>query len=60
MEAIHALQPVIMLLLVGVVAVTLMHKHKLNVSFARFVKLAAPFGVAQIALAILYLVLFVQ
>jgi Na+/H+ antiporter NhaD/arsenite permease-like protein len=42
-----------------VVAVTVMHKYDLNVSFARFVKLAAPFAAIHIVLAIVYLVLFV-
>ena len=42
-----------------VVAVTVMHKYKLNVSFARFVKLAAPFAALHIVLAILYVVFFV-
>ena len=41
-----------------VVAVTLMHKHGLNISFARFVKLALPFALVQIALGVVY-VLFV-
>ena len=39
------------------VAVTIMHKHHLPVSFARFVKLAIPFAVAQIALALAYVLL---
>ena len=34
-----------------------MHKHHLPVSFARFVKLAIPFAVAQIALALAYVLL---
>jgi len=41
-----------------VVAVTLMHKYGLSMSFMRFVRLAAGFAVLQIALAVLY-VLFV-
>ncbi|MBW2522689.1 MAG: hypothetical protein JRI23_00875 [Deltaproteobacteria bacterium] len=43
-----------------VVAVTIMHKHALGVSFARFVRLALPFAAVQIALAIGYVLLFVQ
>jgi Na+/H+ antiporter NhaD/arsenite permease-like protein len=42
-----------------VVAVTVMHKHGLKVSFAGFVRLAAPFAVVHVGLAILYVVLFV-
>ena len=41
-----------------VVAVTMMHKLGLPVSFARFVRMALPYAVMQIALAVLY-VLFV-
>ncbi len=40
------------------VAVTIIHKNKLPMSFASFVKLAVPFAIAQLALAALY-VLFV-
>lgn len=40
------------------VAVTIMHKHNLKVSFAKFVALAFPFAIIHIALATLY-VLFV-
>lgn len=43
-----------------VVAVTVMHKHGLPVSFGRFVKLAVPFAVMHIVLAIGYVVLFVR
>ncbi len=43
-----------------VVAVTVMLKYELEISFARFVKLAVPFAVVQIVLAIAYLVLFVS
>lgn len=43
-----------------VVAVTVMHKHDLPVSFGRFVKLAVPFAVMHIVLAIGYVVLFVR
>ncbi len=38
------------------VAVTIMHKHDLRVSFGRFVKLALPFAVLHIVLAIAYVV----
>ena len=40
------------------VAVTIMHKHKLPISFARFVKIAIPYALVQIVLALAY-VLFV-
>lgn len=40
------------------VAVTIMHKHKVPMSFAGFVKVAVPYALVQIALAVLY-VLFV-
>lgn len=40
------------------VAVTIMHKHDLPMSFVSFVKAAIPYAIVQIALAILY-VLFV-
>lgn len=40
------------------VAATIIHRHKLPLSFASFVKLAAPFAVLQIVIAVLY-VLFV-
>ncbi|MEZ4439038.1 MAG: SLC13 family permease [Polyangiaceae bacterium] len=43
-----------------VVAVTVMHKHGLRVSFGQFVKLAAPFALVHILLAIGYVVLFVR
>lgn len=36
------------------VAVTIMHKHKLKLSFADFVKLALPFAAVQIVLATFY------
>jgi Na+/H+ antiporter NhaD/arsenite permease-like protein len=42
-----------------VVAVTIMHKQSLEISFARFVKLALPFAAMQIVLAIGYVVLFI-
>ncbi len=41
-----------------VVAVTVMHKHNLGVSFARFVRMAIPFALLQIALAVVYVVVF--
>ena len=40
------------------VAVTIMHKHKLPLSFMGFVKNAAPFAAIQIILAILYVIAF--
>jgi Na+/H+ antiporter NhaD/arsenite permease-like protein len=40
------------------VAVTIMHKHKLPLSFAGFVTKAIPFAIIQIILAILYVVVF--
>ncbi|MCP4195347.1 MAG: hypothetical protein GY768_32505 [Planctomycetaceae bacterium] len=36
------------------VAVTIMHKHDLPMSFAKFVKIAIPFATLQIALATIY------
>jgi Na+/H+ antiporter NhaD/arsenite permease-like protein len=42
-----------------VVAVTIMHKHELGMGFGRFVRLALPFAVIQIVLAIVYVVVFV-
>ena len=39
------------------VAVTIMHKHKLPMSFAGFVKAAAIYAVMQIALALVYVLL---
>jgi Na+/H+ antiporter NhaD/arsenite permease-like protein len=42
-----------------VVAVTVMHKYGLEVSFIRFVKLAAPFALLHIVLAVLYLLIAV-
>ena len=41
-----------------VVAVTLMQKHKLGVSFGKFVKTALPFAVVQISLAVVFVLLF--
>ncbi|MCZ6794625.1 MAG: SLC13 family permease [Planctomycetota bacterium] len=40
------------------VAVTIIHKYKLPLSFARFVKIALPFALMQIALATVYVLLF--
>jgi Na+/H+ antiporter NhaD/arsenite permease-like protein len=42
------------------VAVTIMHKNDLAVSFGRFVKLAIPFAALQIALATLYVLLVLR
>jgi Na+/H+ antiporter NhaD/arsenite permease-like protein len=42
------------------VAVTIIHKHKLHLSFGMFVKLAAPFAVVQIILATIYVLLFLR
>jgi len=39
------------------VAVTVMHKHDVKISFIRFVKLATPFAAVQIAAAVIYLLL---
>ena len=39
------------------VAVTVMHKHNVPISFVRFVKLALPFAAIQIAAAVVYLLL---
>jgi Na+/H+ antiporter NhaD/arsenite permease-like protein len=43
-----------------VVAVTVMHRQGIKLSFAGFVKLAVPFAVVQIVLAVGYLVLFIR
>jgi Na+/H+ antiporter NhaD/arsenite permease-like protein len=43
-----------------VVAVTVMHRQGLKISFAGFVRLAWPFAVVQIVLAVAYLLLFVR
>jgi len=40
------------------VAVTIIHKHNLKLSFAGFVKVAVPFAIAQIVIAVLYVWLF--
>ncbi len=42
------------------VAVTIIHKHKLPLTFVAFVKAAIPFAVAQIALATIYVLLFLR
>ena len=42
------------------VAVTIMHKHKLAMSFAKFVKTAAVYAVVQILLALVYVLLFLR
>ena len=42
------------------VAVTIMHKHHLEVSFARFVALAAPYAAVHILLAIAYVLVFLR
>ena len=42
------------------VAVTIMHKHELSVSFAKFIKLAVPYAVIQIGLAVGYVLLFLK
>ncbi len=42
------------------VAVTIIHKNGLTMSFARFVKLAIPFAAMQIALATTYVLIFLQ
>ena len=42
------------------VAVTIMHKHRLEVSFARFVVLAAPYAAVHIVLAIAYVLIFLR
>lgn len=40
------------------VAVTIMHKNGIKMSFARFVKVAIPFAIVQILLALAYVLLF--
>ena len=42
------------------VAVTIMHKHGLSMSFGRFVKLSAVYAVVQIVLALLYVMLLIR
>ncbi|MBW2464743.1 MAG: hypothetical protein JRH11_24050, partial [Deltaproteobacteria bacterium] len=40
-----------------VVAVTLMHKYEVPLSFMRFVRLAFPYAVVQLVLAVIYVLL---
>ena len=42
------------------VAVTIIHKHNLHMSFVAFVKSAIPFAIAQIGLAMVYVLLFLR
>ncbi|MCA9797774.1 MAG: hypothetical protein KC910_38465, partial [Candidatus Eremiobacteraeota bacterium] len=42
------------------VAVTIIHKNKLPMTFGGFVKLAAPYAAAQIALATVYVLVFLR
>ena len=42
------------------VAVTIIHKHKLPLSFAGFVKAAVPFAIVQIVLATAYVLMFLR
>ena len=42
------------------VAVTIIHKHKLKLSFTGFVKAAIPYAVLQISLAIVYVLVFLS
>jgi Na+/H+ antiporter NhaD/arsenite permease-like protein len=42
------------------VAVTIIHKHKLPLSFAGFVKSALPFALVQIVLATIYVLVFLR
>ncbi len=42
------------------VAVTIMHKHKLAMPFAAFVKAAIPYAAVQIVLATIYVLLFLR
>ena len=42
------------------VAVTIMHKHELHISFARFVRVAIPFALVQITMAVIYVLLFLR
>ncbi len=43
-----------------VVAVSVMHKHGLNVSFLGFVKAALPFAIAHVVLAVAYVLIFLM
>lgn len=42
------------------VAVTIIHKHKLSLSFAAFVKLAVPFALIQLVIATAYVLIFLR
>ena len=42
------------------VAVTIIHRHKIPLSFARFVKVALPFAAMQLVLATFYVLLFLR
>ena len=42
------------------VAVTIIHKHKLAMSFGGFVKVALPFAAVQLVIATAYVLLFVR
>ncbi|MEL6342735.1 MAG: SLC13 family permease [Myxococcota bacterium] len=42
------------------VAVTIMHKHDLKISFAGFVRKAAPYAAVQIFIALFYVLFFLQ
>lgn len=42
------------------VAVTIIHRHKLPLSFAGFVKVALPFALTQIAIATVYVLVFLR
>ena len=41
------------------VAVTIIHKHELSLSFARFVRVALPYAVVQLLFATVYVLLFI-
>ena len=42
------------------VAVTIMYRHQVPMSFGKFVKLAVPYAIVQIVLATGYVVLFLR
>jgi len=42
------------------VAVTIIHKHKLHLTFGAFVKIAAPYAAVQILMATVYVLLFLR
>ncbi len=42
------------------VAVTIMHKHQVSMSFGKFIRLAFPYAVAQIVLAVAYVALMLR